>query len=311
MLRDGRTISRELDESQAVLLAAEGYLRQVDEPADQLIKQLDDIHAERIRTPTAPLAIDAVVQKTAQSIVTVHCADRSASGFVIRTALEPGYRSAILTSHHVVQECTYVNGPPASVIQGGVGVRTRLWAWDADNDLAFLFVGPQLPALDPAPPANVGDHVIAIGSPQGGAATVSTGVVLGVTNHAYRTSADAGPVQSGGPLLDRGGRVLGTSTPTHDRIGDDTLAAVHLNVAGVRSGQSRPALPAALKPRTHNATSVARASAAHSAELTSSGSTLGRRLPARRASTIRASTSRLVRTTVGPRTGVCVSPYAG
>ena len=224
-------------------MAAEGYLRQVDEQADQLIKQLDDIHAARIRTPTAPLAIDAVVQKTAQSIVTVQCVDSSASGFVIHTALEPGYGSAILTSHHVVQECTYVNGPSASVTQGGVGVRTKLWAWDADNDLALLFVGPQLPALDPAPPAIVGDHVIAIGSPQGGAARISTGVVLDVTNYAYHTSADAGPVQSGGPLLDKAGRVLGTSSLAHDRIGDDTLAAVRLNVAGVRSGQSRPPSP--------------------------------------------------------------------
>ncbi len=243
MLRDGQTIRRDLDKTQAVLVAAESRLRQVDKQVDELVDQMDDLRAESGRTPTAPLAIDAVVQKTAQSIVSVHCADRSASGFVIHTALAPGFRSAILTSHHTVRACTYVDGPSASVTQGGQQLRTELWAWDVANDLAFLFVGPALPALDPAPPANVGDPVIAIGSLHGGAASASTGVLLGVTERSYHTSADAGPVQSGGPLLDRAGRVLGTSTPTRDTIGGDTLTAVRLHVANVRSGQSRQASP--------------------------------------------------------------------
>jgi S1-C subfamily serine protease len=66
-------------------------------------------------------------------------------------------------------------------------------------------------------PAVIGERVAAIGYPGGGGATITTGVVLGFTDGpilgeqvpAIRVSAEVRPGNSGGPLVDADGLVIG------------------------------------------------------------------------------------------------------
>jgi putative serine protease PepD len=76
-----------------------------------------------------------------------------------------------------------------------------------------------LPIIADAPEANIGDQVVAIGSPLGFSGTITTGIISQVYSDAYQTDAAINPGNSGGPLLDMRGRVLGVTTLGFGREG--------------------------------------------------------------------------------------------
>jgi S1-C subfamily serine protease len=96
---------------------------------------------------------------------------------------------------------------------------------DDSTDTALLKVDPKGLALHPLPladsqSAQVGDPVLAIGNPLGLDHTLTTGVVSGLGRHldapngaaindAIQTSAALNPGNSGGPLLNAAGQVIG------------------------------------------------------------------------------------------------------
>jgi hypothetical protein len=89
-----------------------------------------------------------------------------------------------------------------------------------DYDLTLIKVsGKNLPALPlgNSDALSVGDRVIAIGSPLGFQNTVSDGIVSGIRDDAnagkwVQTTAPASPGNSGGPLLNMKGEVVGVVT---------------------------------------------------------------------------------------------------
>ncbi|HVV84822.1 MAG TPA: trypsin-like peptidase domain-containing protein [Kofleriaceae bacterium] len=131
----------------------------------------------------------------------------------------------VVTNHHVVdgQREVRVRGPsgepaPASVI--GVDPHTDLAVLKADVAAAGTTAHAQ---LDGKAAVRPGQLVIAIGNPLGFASTVSAGVVsaLGrsLRGHANRLidgviqhTAPLNPGNSGGPLVDARGRVVGINT---------------------------------------------------------------------------------------------------
>jgi putative serine protease PepD len=96
---------------------------------------------------------------------------------------------------------------------------------DEATDVAVLKVDPSGLTLRPLPLASsasldVGDQVAAIGDPFGYARSISTGIVSGLDRtisapngftvaHAIQTDAALNPGNSGGPVLDASGRVVG------------------------------------------------------------------------------------------------------
>jgi S1-C subfamily serine protease len=148
------------------------------------------------------------------------------SGFVVSRA------GIILTAAHVIASATNASALPtpahAVYVQftDGDRVRAEIVGWDPYDDIGVLRVSPRLHALDPVPlgsSANVavGEPVAAIGSPFGDAASLSVGVISGTgrtipsldTSYdlfdAIQTDAPINEGNSGGPLLDGGGRVIG------------------------------------------------------------------------------------------------------
>jgi S1-C subfamily serine protease len=165
----------------------------------------------------APLDLDevqaaAVLRSAREFTVRIRAlgCDRlgTGSGFVLGEGL-------IVTNRHVV-------GTPREVAIStwdGRSFEARVDGIANDADLAVIRVrGLDLPvATVRDEPAVIGERVAAIGYPGGGGATITTGVVLGFTDGpilgeqvpAIRVSAEVRPGNSGGPLVDADGLVIG------------------------------------------------------------------------------------------------------
>jgi putative serine protease PepD len=140
------------------------------------------------------------------------------SGFLIDTA------GHILTNYHVVQD--------AQAIEVTLGDQSRYPAKfvgaDPRNDIALIKIDPRGRKLAPLPLGDahtleVGQRVLAIGNPFGFQSTLTTGVVsaLGRTvqtgpntfiDEAVQTDAAINRGNSGGPLLNTRGEVVGINT---------------------------------------------------------------------------------------------------
>jgi len=165
----------------------------------------------------APLDLDevqtaAVLRSAREFTVRIRAlgCDRlgTGSGFVLGEDL-------IVTNRHVV-------GTPREVAIStwdGRSFDARVDGIARDADLAVIRVtGLDLPvATIRTTPAVVGEPVAAVGYPGGGGAAITSGVVLGLTDGpilgesvpAIRVSAEVLPGNSGGPLVDADGQVIG------------------------------------------------------------------------------------------------------
>ena len=130
-------------------------------------------------------------------------------------------RGFILTNNHVVDQATKIqvqlNGETTKYTAKVVGV-------DEETDLAVIKVdaGKDLPTakLGNSEGVQVGDWVLAIGSPFGLNATVTAGIISakdrgGVGRQFQKflqTDAAINPGNSGGPLVDMAGEVIGINT---------------------------------------------------------------------------------------------------
>src|SRR5689334_19082704 len=130
-------------------------------------------------------------------------------------------RGYILTNNHVVEQATKIqvqlNGDTTRYTAKLVGV-------DEDTDLAVVKIeaNKELPVakLGNSDGVQVGDWVLAIGSPFGLQATVTAGIISakdrgGIGQQFQRflqTDAAINPGNSGGPLVDLSGQVIGINT---------------------------------------------------------------------------------------------------
>ena len=138
----------------------------------------------------------------------------------------------ILTDEHVVAGASTVTVN----FQDGVSVRAKVLGTDPSTDVAVIKVNVKPSELHPIAFANssqaqVGDPVVAIGSPFSLPGTTTAGIVSAVgrsitapNNYtipgAIQTDAAINPGNSGGPLLDARGQVLGLNDQIQTSSGD-------------------------------------------------------------------------------------------
>jgi len=175
----------------------------------------------RTATQIAAAAVPGVVSITS-SQAGVAVGTSGGTGFVIDKA------GRIVTNHHVVNGSSAVHVSFAD----GTKARARILAEDPLLDLAVIKVDVPSSVLKPlalgsSDDLELGDPVMAIGNPFGLERSVSVGVVSALRrqitapnrftlSNAIQTDAAINHGNSGGPLLDASGRVVGVNAQIAD-----------------------------------------------------------------------------------------------
>ena len=137
----------------------------------------------------------------------------------------------IITNYHVVDRASEVNVE----LSDGSKHRAQVVGIDPATDLAVLKIGAANLTAAPwgkSSDLEVGDPVLAIGNPFGLARTVTAGILSATGRHAVvenvnyqdflQTDAAVNPGNSGGPLVNMKGQVVGINTaivgPTYQGI---------------------------------------------------------------------------------------------
>lgn len=173
------------------------------------------------RTPNpsrAPEDLSKLSPQVLESVVQIFCQNGSGSGWAADVQLTSsqsaaGYKTAIVTNHHVVESCLY-SGQVEVKDNTGATYQGVVFAADAANDMAGVVISKQLPTLDwTGETPGQGWWVGVLGSPLGIAGYLSTGIIGKVdADDTLNVSAPIRPGNSGGPVFDREGRVIGVAT---------------------------------------------------------------------------------------------------
>ena len=192
---------------------AANELRQRERDSSQLraeLRQLQgavEAHADRL------LDARSVTEDVAPSVVTLFTPVGIGTGFVVRS--EDG-TSWVATNFHVVSRRSGGLVDEIRVEQHGSKWSATPERWSKEDDLAILRVQTTLPALKLAyeggAEPQVGDPVLAYGSPAGLQGTATVGIVSALRPGWIQTDAQINHGNSGGPLVDRTGKVLGITS---------------------------------------------------------------------------------------------------
>jgi serine protease Do len=193
-----------------------------------------------VRTSTAVVpttSVENTVHDALPAVVRIAGANKSGSGFFIMSD------GLIVTNAHVVRDESSVT----VTVANGTSMQSSTIYTDEDRDLAFVKVaGTNYPTLrlQTALP-NPGADVIAIGSPVSDQLTnsVTKGVVSGVRHGSHgvwiQTDTALNPGNSGGPLLNTSGEVVGVNT----------LKLVDVGVTGINFSLASSEIADLLKSR--------------------------------------------------------------
>jgi S1-C subfamily serine protease len=226
----------------ALLIASGGTTKTV---TDEIVSQNSSVPASTT-TKTGGLTINQIYKKDSPGVVditTTSVQQGSNNGFFSTPSQTTESEGAgvvydtqgdILTDEHVVAGANTVEVH----FQDGVSASAKILGTDPSTDMAVIKVNVNSSELHPIPFANsnkaqVGDPVVAIGSPFGLPGTTTAGIVSAVGRSitapngytipgAIQTDAAINPGNSGGPLLDGDGDVLGLNDQIQTSSGDSS-----------------------------------------------------------------------------------------
>lgn len=149
-----------------------------------------------------------IIENSVLSVVNIRTDISQGTGFIID---EEGY---IVTNYHIIQ-----NAQAATVITSDYEDHAvTLLGYDSELDIALLKISGNYEKLEFGNSENlqVGERVIAIGNPLGLQFSVTQGIISGVHRtgpndlpYYIQTDAALNPGNSGGPLIDINGKVIG------------------------------------------------------------------------------------------------------
>jgi putative serine protease PepD len=199
--------------------------------------------AAQTAAATQATDVSAVVAKVLPSVVQVNVTSGNQKG--IGSGVVVSSDGKILTNNHVVSGA----GSVTVTLSDGRTVNAEVLGTDANSDLAMIQAknvsGLTAATLGDSDSVKVGDQVIAIGSPAGLQNTVTTGIVSAlnrevtvsaedreqsqlpfsrngsgstVTYHAIQTDASINQGNSGGPLFNAAGEVIGINSAIYSPV---------------------------------------------------------------------------------------------
>jgi len=167
-----------------------------------------------------PRSIEKLVETTQESTVTVWCdvagakdSQGTAWAVELETDVSEKYPTTLITNHHVIENCIGVNSKVTINLPYEDEMKAIIVKWDEENDLAVLATTMKLPALKLSENAPwPGYWVMALGSADGFEGSVSFGNVLNVIYNDILITNNISHGNSGGPLVDNEGHVVGVVT---------------------------------------------------------------------------------------------------
>ena len=198
-------------------------------PIEEFCARMNEL-AEGLRTARGQFrkkrqatSFEAVKDK----LVLIVCGDKSGSGFVVRD----GGRPYLFTNAHVVREGTVI-------AQRLDGTRLKLGPRDeaVGRDMVRFALDESVPAFDLAAGVpDIGDPVVVLGNSDGrGVVTEIRGKVIGVGPREIEVDAAFVIGNSGSPVLDRNGRVIGIATYLRDCRNDEDWSKANTRFNGIR-----------------------------------------------------------------------------
>lgn len=193
-----------------------------------------------------PENLEELIQTAREATVTVYCGRSVGSGWGIDLGDDPNnseddaYPYEIVTNYHVIEECADGYGITFKLAGSDEEYEAQLFSYDSSfydsdeglNDIALLMTDqkvPYLPTSSEAPMA--GDWVMAVGNPEsfifddmdghvtfGHVSNFKSGYSLVITDAAINHG------NSGGPLINSYGEVIGTNTWGDDRATSDNIS---------------------------------------------------------------------------------------
>ncbi len=241
----------------AALVALLLYNALVPGPHQLTTREVSDTVAQALASATPPPAYSALVYQVVRpSLVLIETQGRDANGKA-QQGLGSGVviddQGHILTSLHVVANASDIQLTFADGTQSNALVMVR----QPENDIAVLLASQPPALLVPATLGNpnamhVGDEAFVVGNPFGLYSSMSAGVISGFDRSfqpvdsnqrlqgLIQIDAAVNPGNSGGPLLNRYGQVVGIVAgivnPTDQDVFIGIGFAVPINVAGAAAG---------------------------------------------------------------------------
>ncbi len=183
-----------------------------------------------------PKNMEAMIEKIRKSSVTIYCGSSSGSGWFmdltdsIEDSSDDAYPFEIVTNEHVISDCDYEEPIYFTTSNRNEKLVAYLYNFDYENDLALLITDVEFPALETVSQQSgpkIGHWVMAVGSPVGDFnldGSVTTGRITNLDGYVIATDAAINFGNSGGPLVNSLGQVLGTNSWGEDFSLADNIA---------------------------------------------------------------------------------------
>ncbi len=190
----------------------ENYIQtqgKIDELTSELIETQEDLGEQLdVLKATASSDFSGIIENVIESVVSIRTDVSQGSGFIIT---EDGYivtNVHVLSGGHYIKALTYNSGLKDADLIG----------YNSDKDIALLKIswGDDYLEFGDSDDVRVGEKVIALGNPHGLSFSVTEGIVSAINRiglndfQGYiQTDVPLNPGNSGGPLINNKGKVIG------------------------------------------------------------------------------------------------------
>ena len=171
----------------------------------------------------APTDLQELLRNVRKSTVTIECKSSQGSGWVIELGspdpdtdpegyeIDQEFPVEVITNDHVIEKC-HDNPRKVRAIANGETYDAILYSYDEENDLALVAIKQDVPALELSPKPEPGWWAVAVGTPYGLEGTVSIGNIMNLEGTDVIATTPLNSGNSGGPLINSKGQVIGTNS---------------------------------------------------------------------------------------------------